>query len=136
MRRAPQSPAWLLQVLDVTQFMKYAVQSAAMFESRFNSVERILAYAKLKPEAPHYILGKQTPPEWPTAGVISYQNVVMKYRPELEPVLKVSIQPTHIHLQYRVQHYLPITWLATVTVPSLCDPSVQWALPRLSLLAA
>ena len=85
-------PACLLQVLDVTQFMKYAVQSAAMFESRFNSVERILAYAKLKPEAPHHILGKQTPPEWPQAGVISYQNVVMKYRPELEPVLKVSDQ--------------------------------------------
>lgn len=80
----------LLQVLDVTQFMKYAVQSAAMFESRFNSVERILAYAKLKPEAPHHILGKQTPPDWPQAGVISYKNVVMKYRPELEPVLKVS----------------------------------------------
>ena len=80
----------VMQVLDVTQFMKYAVQSAAMFESRFNSVERILAYAKLKPEAPHHIVGKQTPPDWPQAGVISYRNVVMKYRPELEPVLKVS----------------------------------------------
>ncbi|KAL0031798.1 hypothetical protein WJX79_007928 [Trebouxia sp. C0005] len=78
----------LSQVLDVTQFMKYAVQSAAMFESRFNSVERILAYAKLKPEAPHHILGKQAPPDWPQAGAISYNNVVMKYRPELEPVLK------------------------------------------------
>lgn len=73
--------------------MKYAVQSAAMFESRFNSVERILAYAKLKPEAPHHIVGKQTAPSWPQAGVISFQNVVMKYRPELEPVLKVS--PSH-----------------------------------------
>ncbi|DBB06529.1 TPA: hypothetical protein ACH3X1_012074 [Trebouxia sp. C0004] len=78
----------LSQVLDVTQFMKYAVQSAAMFESRFNSVERILAYAKLKPEAPHHILGKQAPSDWPQAGAISYNNVVMKYRPELEPVLK------------------------------------------------
>ena len=81
----------VLQVLDVTQFMKYAVQSAAMFESRFNSVERILAYAKLKPEAPHHIIGKQTAPEWPQSGAISYNNVVMKYRPELEPVLKVYI---------------------------------------------
>ena len=81
----------MLQVLDVTQFMKYAVQSAAMFESRFNSVERILAYAKLKPEAPHHIIGKQTAPEWPQSGAISYNNVVMKYRPELEPVLKVHI---------------------------------------------
>ncbi|KAL3154179.1 hypothetical protein ABBQ32_013696 [Trebouxia sp. C0010 RCD-2024] len=77
-----------IAALSLSQFMKYAVQSAAMFESRFNSVERILAYAKLKPEAPHHILGKQAPADWPHAGVISYQNVVMKYRPELEPVLK------------------------------------------------
>ena len=108
--------------------MKYAVQSAAMFESRFNSVERILAYAKLKPEAPHYILGKQTPPEWPQAGVISYQNVVMKYRPELEPVLKVSIQQlihtcnTDYSMSYR-SHGLQ-WWLR--------HSSVQWALPHLS----
>ena len=89
----------MLQVLDVTQFMKYAVQSAAMFESRFNSVERILAYAKLKPEAPHHILGKQAPNDWPHAGVLSYQNVVMKYRPELEPVLKVC--PTQTFISHR-----------------------------------
>lgn len=95
----------MLQVLDVTQFMKYAVQSAAMFESRFNSVERILAYAKLKPEAPHYILGKQAPADWPQAGAISYKNVVMKYRPELEPVLKVSSTETALHQHTPVMHH-------------------------------
>ena len=78
-----------MQVLDVTQFMKYAVQSAAMFESRFNSVERIMAYTKLTPEAPHRIPGKEAPPEWPHSGALSYKGVTMKYRPELEPVLKV-----------------------------------------------
>lgn len=70
--------------------MKYAVQSAAMFESRFNSVERIMAYTKLTPEAPHRIPGKEPPPEWPHSGALSYKGVTMKYRPELEPVLKVS----------------------------------------------
>jgi ABC-type multidrug transport system fused ATPase/permease subunit len=78
----------LSEVLDVTGFMKYAVQSAAMFESRFNSVERLLAYRKLEPEAPRHIEGKAMPPSWPQSGGVGYNNVWMKYRPELEPVLK------------------------------------------------
>lgn len=36
----------------MTGFLKYAVQSAAMFETRFNSVERIMAYRELPQEAP------------------------------------------------------------------------------------
>lgn len=68
--------------------MKYAVQSAAMFESRFNSVERLLAYRKLEPEAPRHIEGRAVQPAWPQSGEVTYQDVCMKYRPELEPVLK------------------------------------------------
>lgn len=88
-------------MLDVTQFMKYAVQSAAMFESRFNSVERIMAYCKLTPEAPHRIPGKEAPPEWPHSGALSYKGVTMKYREELEPVLKVCI-PAFSFLLYKL----------------------------------
>ena len=40
-----------LQILDVTGFLKYAVQSSAQFEARFNAVERILQYRKLEPES-------------------------------------------------------------------------------------
>ena len=43
------------QVLDVTGFLKYAVQAAAMFETRFNSVERLMAYFELPQEAPRLI---------------------------------------------------------------------------------
>ena len=43
------------QVLDVTGFLKYAVQAAAMFETRFNSVERLMAYFDLPQEAPRLI---------------------------------------------------------------------------------
>ena len=43
---------WCTQVLDVTGFLKYAVQAAAMFETRFNSVERLMAYFDLPQEAP------------------------------------------------------------------------------------
>jgi hypothetical protein len=44
-----------MQVLDVTGFLKYAVQAAAMFETRFNSVERLMAYFDLQQEAPRHI---------------------------------------------------------------------------------
>ena len=39
----------------MTGFLKYAVQSSAMFEARFNSVERLLAYVGLPQEAAAYI---------------------------------------------------------------------------------
>ena len=44
-------PVSFLQILDVTGFLKYAVQSSAQFEARFNAVERILQYRKLEPES-------------------------------------------------------------------------------------
>jgi ABC-type multidrug transport system fused ATPase/permease subunit len=42
----------LQEALDVTLFLKAAVTSGAMFETRFNSVERISAYWELPQEAP------------------------------------------------------------------------------------
>jgi ABC-type multidrug transport system fused ATPase/permease subunit len=78
----------LTEVLDVTGFLKYAVQSAAMFESRFNSVERIMAYNQLAQEAPATIEATQPEDNWPTEGALSYRGVWMRYRPELPAVLK------------------------------------------------
>lgn len=45
----------LTESLEVTAFLKYAVRAAAMFESRFNSVERLLAYVNLLQEAPAHV---------------------------------------------------------------------------------
>lgn len=45
----------LTESLEVTAFLKYAVRAAAMFESRFNSVERLLAYVHLQQEAPAHV---------------------------------------------------------------------------------
>jgi len=78
----------LSEVLDVTGFLKYAVQAAAMFESRFNSVERLLAYVGLPQEAAAYIEDTKPADNWPTEGAISYRDVWMRYRPELPAVLK------------------------------------------------
>ena len=55
----PLYPIPAVQVLDVTGFLKYAVQSAAMFETRFNAVERLMAYVTLNQEAPRQIKDTQ-----------------------------------------------------------------------------
>lgn len=78
----------LSEILDVTGFLKYAVQSSAQFEARFNAVERILQYRKLEPESARKVEGKAAAPGWPSAGALSYRGVWMQYRPELDPVLK------------------------------------------------
>ncbi|KAK9823870.1 hypothetical protein WJX72_006059 [[Myrmecia] bisecta] len=85
----------LSEVLDVTGFLKYAVNSAASLETRFNSVERLLAYTQLPQEAARHVPEHKPRDSWPEQGVIEYQDVHMRYRPELDPVLKgVSFQVT------------------------------------------
>lgn len=70
--------------------MKYAVQAAAMFESRFNSVERLLSYLALPQEADRTVKDNRPPENWPDKGVIELKDIWMRYRPELDPVLKVQ----------------------------------------------
>lgn len=76
------------EALDVTMFLKAAVTSGAMFESRFNSVERLVHYWSLPQEAAAKKPEAEPKPEWPQHGQIEYQDVWMRYRPELDPVLK------------------------------------------------
>ena len=78
----------LSEALDVTLFLKAAVTSGAMFETRFNSVERLSSYWDLVQEKPAEIEDKKPDDDWPHDGEIEYENVWMRYRPELDPVLK------------------------------------------------
>lgn len=56
-----------------------------------NSVERIVHYAKeIEQEAPHLLPDRKPPAPWPSRGRVELRNVVLKYRPELPPVLKGS----------------------------------------------
>lgn len=79
----------LSEALDVTLFLKAAVTSGAMFETRFNAVERLSAYWNLPQEASKDSDPDARPSEdWPFEGRIEYEDVWMRYRPELDPVLK------------------------------------------------
>lgn len=77
----------LSESIDLTAFLNYAVKVAAMVESRFNAVERILAYEDLKPEAPPLVQEHCPPSNWPVAGRLEVDDLWMRYRPHLSPVL-------------------------------------------------
>jgi ABC-type bacteriocin/lantibiotic exporter with double-glycine peptidase domain len=54
-----------------------------------NSVERILHYShEVEQEAPHQLPDHKPPPEWPSSGQITLDNIVLNYRPGLPAVLK------------------------------------------------
>lgn len=53
-----------------------------------NSVERLLEYSSLQTEAPAVIKDRRPPSNWPFSGEIEAQNLVVRYRPDLDPVLK------------------------------------------------
>lgn len=53
------------------------------------SVERVLYYAEeVEQEASHNISTGKTVLPWPSKGKLELNSVVLRYRPELPPVLK------------------------------------------------
>ena len=53
------------------------------------SVERILAYTtEYEAERPAVVAGKRPPQGWPSRGQITLDSLVVRYRPDLPPVLK------------------------------------------------
>ncbi|CAF0941211.1 unnamed protein product [Brachionus calyciflorus] len=74
--------------LNVAQFLNWLVRMSADFESNITSVERIKEYC----ETPHeesWVLDNSRPPvEWPTEGRVTFNQYSVKYREELDFVLK------------------------------------------------
>lgn len=64
------------------------IHLAATAETGFNSVERLVAYAKIPQEAPSVVEDNRPPMSWPANGEIKFDDVSMKYRDDLPPVLK------------------------------------------------
>ncbi|RKP17331.1 hypothetical protein ROZALSC1DRAFT_30847, partial [Rozella allomycis CSF55] len=83
----------LSYILSVTGFLNWCVRQASDAEVQMNSVERLSHYANdIKTEAPAVIHDNRPPADWPLEGKIDIQNLEMRYRPELPPVLhQISI---------------------------------------------
>lgn len=93
---APQMGLLLSYALNITNLMTAVLRLASLAENSFNAVERVGNYIDVEQEAPLVIEGHRPPPGWPAAGKVEFKNVVMRYRPNLPPVLhgvSVEIQP-------------------------------------------
>ncbi|CAA7404918.1 unnamed protein product [Spirodela intermedia] len=77
----------LTYTLNITNLLTAVLRLASLAENSLNAVERVGTYIELPSEAPLVVESNRPPPGWPAAGVIKFQDVVLRYRPELPPVL-------------------------------------------------
>lgn len=76
--------------LQVTQLLMMAVRLGAVAENSFNAVERVLYFADTQPEAPRFLKYNMTEKDeaWPSKGAVQFNDVKMRYRPDLPEVIK------------------------------------------------
>ncbi|VDB84771.1 unnamed protein product [Peniophora sp. CBMAI 1063] len=84
-----QTGVTLSYILSVQQAFGWMVRQLAEVENDMNSVERVVYYARhIEQEPPHEIPEKAPAQPWPATGRIEFKDMVLKYRPELPPVIK------------------------------------------------
>jgi len=74
--------------LSATQSLNWTIRTGSNFEANMVSVERLEQYSNLKAEAPSDTDYDKEVLSWPRKGEIDFQNVALRYRPELPRVLK------------------------------------------------
>lgn len=74
--------------LNITNLLSNVLRQASRAENSLNSVERVGTYIDLPSEAPDVIEGNRPPPGWPASGLVRFEDVILRYRPGLPPVLK------------------------------------------------
>ncbi|CAK9781035.1 hypothetical protein CC85DRAFT_282605 [Cutaneotrichosporon oleaginosum] len=86
---AAHSGLGLSTMLTIQQVFSWLVRQLAEVENDMVGAERIMYYANnLEQEPPHEIPDRKPAATWPAQGEITFDQVVMKYRPELPDVLK------------------------------------------------
>jgi ATP-binding cassette subfamily C (CFTR/MRP) protein 4 len=78
----------LLYVLRLTSMFQWVVRQSAEVENYMTSLERIHTYSQLPSEGELVIEGSRPGESWPQKGAIEVSNFKMRYRPELDLVLK------------------------------------------------
>ncbi|KAL8189882.1 UNVERIFIED_CONTAM: Multidrug resistance-associated protein 4 [Gekko kuhli] len=68
----------LSYAITLMGMFQWGVRQSAEIENLMISVERVLEYTELEKEAP-WESDKHPPPEWPTEGVIAFENVSFTY---------------------------------------------------------
>ena len=66
----------------------WLVRQTTQLEVTMNSVERMVEYLKFDSEKDDIIPDNRPDADWPSKGAINVENLRVKYRPELDDVLK------------------------------------------------
>lgn len=88
--------------LQVTNKLMWIVRMSVQLETNIVSVERIVEYCDLPPEAPPVIEDSRPPKNWPSQGLIRFKNYSTRYRANLDPVLR------HLDLEIKPQEKIGI----------------------------
>ncbi|KAJ6728666.1 ABC TRANSPORTER C FAMILY MEMBER 11-RELATED [Salix koriyanagi] len=72
---------------NITDLLSNVLRQASKAENSLNSVERVSTYIDLPSEAPAIVKTNRPDPAWPFSGLVKFKDVVLRYRPELPPVL-------------------------------------------------
>uniref|UniRef100_T1IZ28 ABC transmembrane type-1 domain-containing protein n=1 Tax=Strigamia maritima TaxID=126957 RepID=T1IZ28_STRMM len=74
--------------LGVSGMFQWGVRQSAEVESQMISVERLIEYTKLEPEAAlESSANKKPPSDWPNRGEITFKHVSVQYNDNANPVL-------------------------------------------------
>lgn len=74
--------------LQITTSLNWIVRQTVEVETNIVSVERVLEYANLPPEAPEIVHRNRPPVSWPSRGEVEFHNYSTRYREGLDLVLK------------------------------------------------
>ncbi|KAL1187633.1 ABC transporter C family member 2 [Cardamine amara subsp. amara] len=77
----------LSYALNITSLLTGVLRLASLAENSLNAVERVGNYIEIPSEAPLVIENNRPPPGWPSSGSIKFEDAVLRYRPQLPPVL-------------------------------------------------
>ena len=77
-------------IIYLAGIFQWCIRQSAEVVNHMVSIERVLAFGRLEPEAPLEQPGdaKLLTKNWPNAGAIEYDNLVVRYRPSLPPALR------------------------------------------------
>ncbi|CAA7062353.1 unnamed protein product [Microthlaspi erraticum] len=87
----------LSYTLNITTLLSGVLRQASKAENSLNSVERVGNYIDLPSEAPDVIESNRPVSGWPSRGSIEFEDVHLRYRPELPSVLhglSFNVAPT------------------------------------------
>jgi ABC-type multidrug transport system fused ATPase/permease subunit len=74
--------------LEVTGTLNWSIRTFTQLETYMIASERINEYTVMETEAPAIIESRRPPKNWPSQGKLVFDDVKLRYRPELEPALK------------------------------------------------